>query len=77
VGISDLIDLFREKPDWTTKVTDTRNWLAFAVEERDRETGKQENIYEDTSGKSGGQKAKLHHSRLRSCLPIRHCQGSA
>ena len=52
--ISDLIDIFREKPDWTAKVTDTRNWLAFAVEERDRETGKQENIYEDTSGNSGG-----------------------
>jgi uncharacterized protein YPO0396 len=70
--ISDLIDLFREKPDWTTKVTDTRNWLAFAVEERDRETGKQENIYEDTSGKSGGQKAKLAFTILASAVAYQY-----
>ncbi|MPM55796.1 hypothetical protein SDC9_102593 [bioreactor metagenome] len=70
--ISDLIDLFREKPDWTTKVTDTRNWLAFAVEERDRETGRQENIYEDTSGKSGGQKAKLAFTILASAVAYQY-----
>ncbi|HWE94075.1 MAG TPA: SbcC/MukB-like Walker B domain-containing protein [Tepidisphaeraceae bacterium] len=70
--ISDLIDLFRAKPDWTTKVTDTRNWLAFAVEELDRETGKQENIYEDTSGKSGGQKAKLAFTILASAVAYQY-----
>jgi uncharacterized protein YPO0396 len=70
--ISDLIDLFREKPDWSAKVTDTRNWLAFAVEERDRETGKQENIYEDTSGKSGGQKAKLAFTILASAVAYQY-----
>ena len=75
--ISDLIDLFRAKPDWTTKVTDTRNWLAFAVEELDRETGKQENIYEDTSGKSGGQKAKLAFTILASAGRIRPSSSSA
>jgi uncharacterized protein YPO0396 len=70
--ISDLIDLFREKPDWTTKVTDARNWLAFAVEELDRETGEQENIYEDTSGKSGGQKAKLAFTILASAVAYQY-----
>jgi uncharacterized protein YPO0396 len=70
--ISDLIDLFREKADWTAKVTDTRNWLAFAVEELDRETGKQENIYEDTSGKSGGQKAKLAFTILASAVAYQY-----
>jgi len=70
--ISDLIDLFRQKPDWTAKVTDTRNWLAFAVEELDRETGKQENIYEDTSGKSGGQKAKLAFTILASAVAYQY-----
>jgi uncharacterized protein YPO0396 len=70
--ISDLIDLFRGKPDWATKVTDTRNWLAFAVEELDRETGKQENIYEDTSGKSGGQKAKLAFTILASAVAYQY-----
>jgi uncharacterized protein YPO0396 len=70
--ISDLIDLFREKPDWSAKVTDPRNWLAFAVEERDRESGKQENIYEDTSGKSGGQKAKLAFTILASAVAYQY-----
>lgn len=70
--ISDLIDMFREKPDWTAKVTDTRNWLTFAVEELDRETGKQENIYEDTSGKSGGQKAKLAFTILASAVAYQY-----
>ena len=70
--ISDLIGLFREKPDWSIKVTDTRNWLAFAVEERDRETGQQENIYEDTSGKSGGQKAKLAFTILASAVAYQY-----
>lgn len=70
--ISDLIDLLRAKPDWTTKVTDTRNWLAFAVEERDRETGGQENIFEDTSGKSGGQKAKLAFTILASAVAYQY-----
>jgi uncharacterized protein YPO0396 len=70
--ISDLIDLFHENPDWAAKVTDTRNWLAFAVEECDRETGKQENIYEDTSGKSGGQKAKLAFTILASAVAYQY-----
>ena len=70
--ISELIDLFREKPDWSAKVTDTRNWLSFAVEERDTETGKQENIYEDTSGKSGGQKAKLAFTILASAVAYQY-----
>lgn len=70
--ISDLIDLFHEKPDWMTKVTDTRNWLAFTVEERDRVTDQQENIYEDTSGKSGGQKAKLAFTILASAVAYQY-----
>jgi uncharacterized protein YPO0396 len=70
--ISELIDLFREKPDWSAKVTDTRNWLSFAVEERETETGKQENIYEDTSGKSGGQKAKLAFTILASAVAYQY-----
>jgi len=70
--ISDLIDQFRAKPEWSAKVTDTRNWLSFAVEERDRESGKQENIYEDTSGKSGGQKAKLAFTILASAVAYQY-----
>lgn len=70
--ISDLIKRFREKPDWAAKVTDTRNWLNFAVEELNRETGGQENFYTDTGGKSGGQKAKLAFTILASAIAYQY-----
>lgn len=53
-------------------MTDTRNWLTFVVEEIDRQTGKQDNVYEDTSGKSGGQKAKLAFTILASAVAYQY-----
>lgn len=70
--VSELIDIFRSKPDWTAKVTDTRNWLSFAVQEVDRESGRQVNLYEDSSGKSGGQKAKLAFTILASAVAYQY-----
>lgn len=70
--ISDLIDRIREKPDWAAKVTDTRTWLTFAVEELRREDNGQENYYSDTGGKSGGQKAKLAFTILASAIAYQY-----
>lgn len=70
--ISDLINRIREKPDWATKVTDTRTWLTFAVEELRREDNGQENFYSDTGGKSGGQKAKLAFTILASAIAYQY-----
>jgi uncharacterized protein YPO0396 len=70
--ISDLINRIREKPDWATKVTDTRTWLTFAVEELRREDNGQENYYSDTGGKSGGQKAKLAFTILASAIAYQY-----
>lgn len=70
--ISDLIDRIREKPDWATKVTDTRTWLTFAVEELRREDNGQVNYYSDTGGKSGGQKAKLAFTILASAIAYQY-----
>jgi uncharacterized protein YPO0396 len=70
--ISDLINRIREKPDWAAKVTDTRTWLTFAVEELRREDNKQENFYSDTGGKSGGQKAKLAFTILASAIAYQY-----
>ncbi len=70
--ISELITRFREKPDWATKVTDTRMWLLFAVEELRRDDGTQENYYSDTGGKSGGQKAKLAFTILASAIAYQY-----
>lgn len=70
--ISDLINRIREKPDWATKVTDTRTWLTFAVEELRREDNGQVNYYSDTGGKSGGQKAKLAFTILASAIAYQY-----
>jgi len=70
--ISDLINRIREKPDWAAKVTDTRNWLTFAVEELRHEDNGQENYYSDTGGKSGGQKAKLAFTILASAIAYQY-----
>lgn len=70
--ISDLINRFRERPDWAAKVTDTRTWLTFGVEELRHSDNKQENFYSDTGGKSGGQKAKLAFTILASAIAYQY-----
>ncbi|MEM7757884.1 MAG: SbcC/MukB-like Walker B domain-containing protein, partial [Cyanobacteria bacterium P01_A01_bin.40] len=63
-----LIIPFKEKTPWTNKVTDVRNWLDFSVSERDRSNGKDKSYYTDSSGLSGGQKAKLAFTILASTI---------
>jgi uncharacterized protein YPO0396 len=47
---------------WTVKVTDVRNWFAFAASERWREDDREHEHYSDSGGKSGGQKEKLAYT---------------
>ena len=70
--ISDLISRIREKPEWAAKVSDTRNWLRFAVEEKRHEDNLTENYYDDTAGGSGGQKAKLAFTILASAIAYQY-----
>ncbi len=53
---------------WTTKVTDVRNWFAFAASERWREDDSEHEHYADSGGKSGGQKEKLAYTVLAASL---------
>ena len=53
---------------WTSKVTDVRNWFAFAASERWREDGREHEHYSDSGGKSGGQKEKLAYTILAASL---------
>ncbi len=53
---------------WATKVTDVRNWFAFAASERWREDGSEYEHYSDSGGKSGGQKEKLAYTILAASL---------
>ena len=53
---------------WTAKVTDVRNWFAFAASERWREGDREHEHYSDSGGKSGGQKEKLAYTILAASL---------
>lgn len=67
-----LIERFETEERWTNKVSDVRNWLDFAAEERYREDDKEKNFYSDSSGKSGGQKAKLAYTILASAIAYQY-----
>lgn len=67
-----LIERFEKEDRWTSKVSDVRNWLDFAAEERYREDDKEKNFYSDSSGKSGGQKAKLAYTILASAIAYQY-----
>ncbi len=53
-------------------MTDVRNWLDFAAAERFSEDGSEKNYYSDSSGKSGGQKAKLAYTILASAIAYQY-----
>ena len=63
-----LIERFETDVRWTKKVTDVRNWLDFSASENYRVDGSQRHHYADSSGKSGGQKAKLAYTILASAI---------
>lgn len=67
-----LIERFKEDERWTNKVTDVRNWMTFWAEEIYREDGSRKNYYDDSSGLSGGQKAKLASTILASAIAYQY-----
>lgn len=75
VQVKQIIERFRGREGqseqdrrWTIKVTDVRNWFAFAVSERWREDNCEYEHYSDSGGKSGGQKEKLAYTILAASL---------
>lgn len=67
-----LIERFEQEERWTNKVTDVRNWLTFWAEERYREDDSIKNHFDDSSGLSGGQKAKLASTILASAIAYQY-----
>jgi uncharacterized protein YPO0396 len=63
-----LLQRFEKEVNWTNKVTNVRNWLDFSASELYHEDDTQKNYYSDSSGKSGGQKAKLAYTILASAI---------
>lgn len=65
--IKGLIERFDTDPNWMRRVIDVRRWRIFAAEQLDQ-AGRQVDYYNDSSGKSGGQKAKLAYTILASAI---------
>lgn len=69
--IKALIERFNDDPNWMQRVIDVRRWRVFAAEQIDAE-GRQIDYYSDSSGKSGGQKAKLAYTILASAIAYQY-----
>jgi uncharacterized protein YPO0396 len=70
--ISKLVYRLQNEHLWRMKVTDVRNWFDFAAEVRDCKDGTPKNVYSDSAGISGGQKAKLTATILIAALAYQY-----
>lgn len=70
--IKKILDRMKKDINWAKNVTDVRNWADFYVLEISNTDGSQKNYYADSSGLSGGQKAKLAFTILASALAFQY-----
>ena len=66
--IKPLIEKLQNDENWRKKVTDVRNWLEFGAREIYSETKEKGRYYADSTGLSGGEKAKLAYTILASAI---------
>ncbi len=71
-NIRQLLARFDKEQDWTRQVTDARNWVEFGVKEFANADSKEMDYYSASSGKSGGQKAKLAFTILASAITAQY-----
>lgn len=69
--IQQLIQRFNDDPAWMRRVIDVRRWRTFAAEQV-TQAGVTVDYYTDSSGKSGGQKAKLAYTILASAIAYQY-----
>lgn len=69
--IKALIERFNNDLSWMRKVIDVRYWRVFSAQQLDK-NGNQVEHYDDSSGKSGGQKAKLAYTILASAIAYQY-----
>lgn len=70
--IRELMAKFEKDDTWTRRVTDARQWLEFGVREIATQDGREVQFYSGSSGKSGGQKAKLAFTILASAISAQY-----
>lgn len=72
VRIEKLIHRLRAEERWRNKVIDVRRWFDFAARELDDSTGEEHSYYEDSTGQSGGEKAKLAFTILVAAIAYQY-----
>lgn len=72
VRIEKLIHRLRDEDRWRNKVIDVRRWFDFAAREIDDATGEERSYYEDSTGQSGGEKAKLAFTILVAAIAYQY-----
>ena len=72
--IKELIIRLRDDDNrtWRNKVTDVRRWFDFVAAVIDRQTNKSVSVYQDSSGQSGGEKAKLAFTILVAAIAYQY-----
>jgi|SRR5579884_460842 len=67
-----LLEKFQADPDGTQRITDVRTWYSTGVKELRQEDESEVDFFAATTGKSGGQKAKLAFTILASALTAQY-----
>lgn len=70
--IRSIIARLKSDMKWSSRVTDVRNWTDFFVVELAQSNHTEISFYSDSSGLSGGQKAKLAFTILASALAYQY-----
>src|SRR5262249_10255954 len=72
--IKDLVVKLRDENNrrWRDKVIDVRRWFDFVASVIDRQTTKTVSVYQDSSGQSGGEKAKLAFTILVAAIAYQY-----
>lgn len=67
--IQELLNEFKFNPKAQQRLTDVRNWVSFYIRKYDKNSNKPtDDIYNDSSGKSGGQQTILAYTVLASAI---------
>jgi len=72
--IRELVEKLRDENNrrWRDKVTDVRRWFDFVAAVINRETLETISVYQDSSGQSGGEKAKLAFTILVAAIAYQY-----
>jgi len=67
-----LMQRFDTDEAWMRRVTDVRNWLDFGVRIKSKDTDREIEFFDKSSGKSGGQKARLAFGILAAAITAQY-----